>query len=367
MSLQFNVALPKQEVNSGDFFEHLSKKDGYLWGHGFDKQIEIQRNPISLSGELFKISEVNMPWKINPLRLFMKPQSAQSKKETVIWLKDLVEREKESIVKNPSNHVGRIVKAFDRIIGNMTRNMSREDAAALLKQRDEINETLQSAHTDYYKEYFEKGEGLDEYNSASPAHFFKALSRQWTPGLGKLGFNQRFQIVERRDGRFEVHLSNKPWFFQKWAKIPTEITSLKFWNDMKPTPVSSAAKVATAQKLEAMIKKEYHFIRHVQPNMDGMIGNLTEIKQNIVRNTTSADQEKIEQAFDGAIKELKGLRFLIKKDYNNSWTGFAWNHTVVPFMNKIVVPGLNKAPGYVWSAIKLPFQAVGEIAKYVKS
>lgn len=366
MSLQFNVALPKQEVSTGDFFEHLSKNDGYLWGHGFDKQIEIKRNPINLNGGLFKISEVNMPWKINPLRLFMKSQTTQSKKETVIWLKDLVEREKKNIVQNPNNNVGRIVKAFDRIIGNMTRNMSPDEAAALFAQRDEINDTLQSAYTDHYKEYFEKGKGLDEYNSTSPANFFQALAGQWTPGLGKLGFNQRFQVVERRDGRFEVHLSDKPWFFEKWAKIPTEITSLKFWNDMRPAPVPSAAKVATAQKLEAMIKKEYHFIRHVQPNMDGMIANLTEIKQNIVRNTTSADKEKIEKAFDGAIKELKGLRFLIKKDFNNSWTGFAWNHSVVPFMNWIVIPGINKGPNFVWQGVKLPFQAVGQIAaKYV--
>ncbi len=98
-----------------------------------------------------------MPWKVNPLRLFMKPQTAKSKKETIIWLKDLVSREKANIVKNPNNNVERIVKAFDRMIGNMTRNMSREEAATLLAQRDEIKETLQSAYTDHYKEYFEKG------------------------------------------------------------------------------------------------------------------------------------------------------------------------------------------------------------------
>jgi len=365
MSVDYRVInLPTQKVSAGEFFEHLSKKDGHIWGYGFEKQIKIElsdgfknsiinRNRIAFNSGSYTISEVSMPWKIHPLRLFMKPQSAESKKETVSHLLELVESEKENIVKNPNNNVDRIVKAFDRIIGNMTHNMSEDEKSALLKQCDEINDTLKSAYTDHYKKYFEKGEGLNEYNSTSPAHFFAALSRQWTPGLGKLGFNQRFQIVERRDGRFKVHLSNKPWFFKKWAKFPTEINSLKFWKDMAPSPVASAAKVATAQKLEAMIKKEYHFIRHVQPNMDGMIANLTGIKQNIVRNTTSTDKEKIEKAFDGAIKELKGLRFLIKKDYNNSWTGFAYEMA-------------KSAPNFVWKVVKLPIQVVGQLFSYPK-
>jgi hypothetical protein len=164
-------------------------------------------------------------------------------------------------------------------------------------------------------------------NILTSAQFYRALSRSFWP----LKFNRRFQIIDpQNNGKFEVHCTRKPWFFQKWARFPTELTSLRFWNDFKPRPIPAAAKVATAEKLAKMIVRDRELIRYMQPNTDVMAHNLREIRAKLLRNTSGTEAERIKKAMNSAIAELKRQGVHVKRDYAKSWTGWTWNHTAKP-------------------------------------
>ena len=351
---QGTFRLPKQEVSTGDFFHNLSQKDGILWGRGYDKQFHVQSKGILSNHSLYTIFESNRPWKyINPFHWIVQPQTTKEKIETTRNLVGLVNREKESIVKDADSDVSRIIAAFERAREGMVRNTSDKDERAIRNNLNTAIKALQTEDLKYHAEAYAggRGVGLTPGKASSSSSFYEALTHTWWPR----GFNERFQIIEPSKGRFEVHRMSKPWFFQKWAKWPTEITSLKFWKDMAPNPVSGAAKVATAEKLEAMIKTDRNLIRFMQPNTTAMISNLEHIKGRITRNTNTIEKQKIEKGFDGAINELRKIGMLARKDWNKSWTGWILNHTAVPINDWILIPAAKESWKVTKTVVSLPW------------
>lgn len=359
MSLDIGVKLPTTQVSTGDFFNHLSTKDGLIYGKGFDRQFHIVRNAIALNGQKYTVSESSTPWRVHPLRLFMKPQAGQGKVSDTANLVALVKEHKANIVGDSANNVARITAAFERMSGKMVLNTTATEAAAITKNFAEAASLLRNEAVKQGVDAFQAGGPLAGGSVVSSSQFYKDLTHTWRP----FKLNKHFQIVEPKGtGHYEVRYTGKRWFFQKWAQFPRELTTLKFWKDMKPSHIPGAAKVAMAEKLGEMVLRDRDLIRYMQPDTGAMIANLERIKGRIVKHTNPQEQKRIEAGFDKAIGEIKKLGFLVRKDQNNSWTRWVWNHTAAP-MGNLAFAGSKLALRLTLAGIKAPFKLIWSATK----
>lgn len=326
LGFDVNINRPRTEISTGDFLHNLSQK-----GIGYNKQFHVKWNGTLKNNSLYTISEIFKAWRCNPLRLFEKSQTAQEKIQNAYNLAGLVMREKENIVKDSGCDVNRIISAFARACDNMVHNTSGKDANAIRSHFDVATRGLQAEDLKYQTKNYETGRGKLS-QADRPANFFKALSHTYWPRW----FNERFQVIEPASGEFKVIRNSKPWFFKKWTQ----------------KPVPAAAKVATAEKLAAMVKKEQNFLRYMQLNTDAMISNLAHVKGRITKNTNAIAKQKIEKGFNEAIKELREIGKEIKQDWNNSWKCWSWKAT------KYVT---TTAASLSWKIVKLPFQAINAV------
>ncbi|MDN3506962.1 MAG: hypothetical protein P0S96_07020 [Simkaniaceae bacterium] len=349
---------PTTVVSTCEFFEHLSRKDGIVYGYGYDNTLfKVSRNQVVLNGQKWKVEETAVGWKYNPLRRFLSPFSGTDKKSTTANLVGLIKDEKVNIVKLPGVNINRVTAAFARIRDKMVRNANSNDAAVITKNIDEAIDLLRQEAIKY--DIDTHGVKPKPGDDVPVGQFFKDLSGTWQP----FRFNKRFHVVEsNRAAQFTVHYESKPWFFQKAFRWPKEITSLRFWRDMRPSPVSGPAKVATAERLAKMIVHERAFLRTMRPNTDAMIANLERIKGRIVKHTNPQERARIEAGFDKAIAEVRKVGFLARKDKNKTWTTWIWNWTAVPMGNLAYKTG-SLAVQAALAGMKAPFKLAWSVFK----
>ncbi len=302
MPLRLSVDLPKTEVSKQNFFQHLSKP-------GFDKQFHVNWNNRVVNRELYAISETSMPWRVHPIRLFMRPQTAAAKLETVRNLTTLVNREKKAIVGGSQYNVKHIVENLNRIRDRMVRHTQPNEAWQIRLHFNTATNALQEARQAHLQDRAKEWRKNVVQNPASWEAFFK---------------NRRLSV---------------------------------------------ATKVAVAQKIAAMIQESAPLLRYTKVDTQKMIKTLIQVKGRVTNlpKNEAASKKAIEAAFNRAIAELGDIGRLIKKDWDGTLRGWTWNHTLGPVTNRVLLPVVNlpvkvtkyatkKAVSAAWGVVNLPIR-----------
>lgn len=337
------VTLPSTQVSQTQFFQDLSTKDGIFWGYGFDSDVRVEYKPTAAGPSGYFISETARPWSINPLRYFYSAPDANTKLLAAKRINILAKNEVKNILQDPSANISRINKALARLRDLYSVGLNHSDQRALNADFDAAIKTLKDAKITADNEKANSRSNRPGEYSLALGSFFNALGSNFWP----FAFNQRMRIVKTPDGNFHLFVSSKPWFFQKLVKWPSEITSWRVWQDMKPQSVPAHAKLREAKNLAEVIERHAELIRQVQPDTDKMKANLLQMKVHWVRNVlSSTDKTAIEAAFDKAVKEVHKVGQLVSKDLSRSWKHFVWQNAVITPWNVA-----KQVPGFIGRSI----------------
>ena len=273
-----------------EFFQDLSKENGWIY-NAYNKKFDVE---IDDKTKQIRVVEWDKFSKLNPIRFFplawlagLGPEGPRQKFGLANRLASMVYAYAKDIPSFGDIDIQIINKNLNRIGNHLARNTDASHASAIRDAFARAIDTLKKV-------------------DRSTDSLYKKLAKRGFLGFG--GFNEKIFISKTPNGGFDVVTEAKPWFFQKIK-----------WIGKYSSAETPLEKIETAENLAEMISAQQGLIRSKRYNVGEMIANLRSIKGRITRNTSPAEKQRIEEAFNSAIATLRKLSPKINADQANDW------------------------------------------------